>query len=440
MAPREPSRAAGELLRRSLADAVQADGLGKGCPSPDMLAAYYERSLDAGETARYELHFSQCPRCREQLAALERAGESAAAPVEARRPAASWAWLWNWRWLAPATAAALVITVVWVARRPAATQTAREQSPTLVAEYKQPEPPAPITEKSEQKAAPETQMASPRESSVATPPARAIPAPAGEIQHSAASERVLAPAPAKAPAQNAPMVGRDHAETETLTKTEQLPNHGMVGRAIGAPTADAARIAPQPAATSAASPSAPVPSSEERGATASEQVTAEAEAPAVAAAKSKTAAPIEAKAMRSAAPMANNYSARAESVVALSADELSAPTLIRTPNPNVLWRVMPGGIVEHSLDAGATWQQQALSALAKIVAGTAPTVRICWLVGRSGTILVTRDGTKWETVTPPMAADFVAVSAQDASSATVTAADGRRFSTTDGGMNWNALP
>jgi photosystem II stability/assembly factor-like uncharacterized protein len=61
-------------------------------------------------------------------------------------------------------------------------------------------------------------------------------------------------------------------------------------------------------------------------------------------------------------------------------------------------------------------------------------------VGRNGLILLTKDGMKWKTIPPPAAADFIAVAARDASSATVTAADGRKFSTGDSGKHWNALP
>ena len=37
-------------------------------------------------------------------------------------------------------------------------------------------------------------------------------------------------------------------------------------------------------------------------------------------------------------------------------------------------------------------------------------------------------------------ADFIAVTAQDALSAIVTSADGRKFITTDGGTHWNPAP
>ncbi len=78
MAPHEEDKAMDGLLRRNLArDADQA----LVCPEPEVLAAYFERSLDADETETYELHFSQCARCREQLAAMARAG----APVGSGR-------------------------------------------------------------------------------------------------------------------------------------------------------------------------------------------------------------------------------------------------------------------------------------------------------------------------------------------------------------------
>ena len=102
MSSRERDDAMAGLLKRNFAGDA---GAGDDCPGPDILAAYFERSLDADETAHVELHLSECARCREQLAALGRAGEAAAAPVvrsAAPQPRASW--LWDWRWLAPVAA------------------------------------------------------------------------------------------------------------------------------------------------------------------------------------------------------------------------------------------------------------------------------------------------------------------------------------------------
>lgn len=53
---------------------------------------------------------------------------------------------------------------------------------------------------------------------------------------------------------------------------------------------------------------------------------------------------------------------------------------------------------------------------------------------------MTSDATDWKKITPPVSADFSAVSANDAKNATVTTADGRSFQTTDGGKHWKPLP
>jgi photosystem II stability/assembly factor-like uncharacterized protein len=55
-------------------------------------------------------------------------------------------------------------------------------------------------------------------------------------------------------------------------------------------------------------------------------------------------------------------------------------------------------------------------------------------------ILVTTDGRKWKTIAPPADADFVDVSATDASSATVTTTDDRKFTTSDSGKHWTPAP
>ena len=79
MASQDHEKAMDGLLRRSLArdTAAKAD-----CPDAELLAAYYERSLGADEVAGYDLHFSQCTRCREQLAAMSRADAALVAEVE----------------------------------------------------------------------------------------------------------------------------------------------------------------------------------------------------------------------------------------------------------------------------------------------------------------------------------------------------------------------
>ncbi len=123
-----------------------------------------------------------------------------------------------------------------------------------------------------------------------------------------------------------------------------------------------------------------------------------------------------------------------------AADQTSARTLVHTPDPQILWRFSGGRYVERSSDAGTTWHVQWTNPNARLVAGAAPTTDTCWLVGRDAMILVTTDGKKWKTIAPPAETDFVDVAATDASSATITSADGRKFTTSDRGDHWTPAP
>jgi photosystem II stability/assembly factor-like uncharacterized protein len=66
----------------------------------------------------------------------------------------------------------------------------------------------------------------------------------------------------------------------------------------------------------------------------------------------------------------------------------------------------------------------------------APSVSVCWLIGRGGVILRSVDGLRFVRVSFPEATDLAAIRATDARQATVTTADGRVFTTTDGGVSW----
>jgi photosystem II stability/assembly factor-like uncharacterized protein len=61
---------------------------------------------------------------------------------------------------------------------------------------------------------------------------------------------------------------------------------------------------------------------------------------------------------------------------------------------------------------------------------------VCWLIGPSGLVLRTTDGASFSAVNIPGAGALVSVRAEDASRATITAADGRTFATVDGGTTW----
>jgi photosystem II stability/assembly factor-like uncharacterized protein len=106
----------------------------------------------------------------------------------------------------------------------------------------------------------------------------------------------------------------------------------------------------------------------------------------------------------------------------------------------MLWRIGAAGLVERSTDGGATWLAQTPSPGAQLTAGSAPTEKTCWLVGRNGMILLTTDAAAWKAIPPPAKTDFAGIVAKDAFEATVTATDGRKFTTKDGGANWAPAP
>src|SRR5271169_6388386 len=112
MAAREEDKSMAGLLRRSLAqDAGAGSGSGD-CPEPEILAAYFDHALDAEETARYDLHFSRCSHCREQLAAMARAGGVGDADAAGKRTEGAWAWLTGPRWLMPAAAMLVALLAI----------------------------------------------------------------------------------------------------------------------------------------------------------------------------------------------------------------------------------------------------------------------------------------------------------------------------------------
>ncbi len=125
--------------------------------------------------------------------------------------------------------------------------------------------------------------------------------------------------------------------------------------------------------------------------------------------------------------------ALAESIL-LKRFEASAPVEVSSPDQRRRWRAIAGRI-ERSEDAGASWI--AVPAMVEpITGGTAPSGSTCWLIGANGLVLVSSDGITFARVPIPERVDLTAITATDARTATVTAADGRRFSTADAGLTW----
>jgi photosystem II stability/assembly factor-like uncharacterized protein len=117
------------------------------------------------------------------------------------------------------------------------------------------------------------------------------------------------------------------------------------------------------------------------------------------------------------------------------------PRLVSSPEGEVMWRLLPSGMVQRSADAGATWTLQKTGTIADLLAGSAPSNRICWVVGRGGTVLLTADGgDHWLKISAPSTDDITTVFGVDAQQATITTAKNNSFKTTNGGTSWTAVP
>ncbi len=117
---------------------------------------------------------------------------------------------------------------------------------------------------------------------------------------------------------------------------------------------------------------------------------------------------------------------------------IPAPPLIEivSPDASIRWRIGPAGVVEYSDNAGASWEATPTGVGTDLIAGASPARTVCWVVGRAGIVLLTTDGRPWQRLMFPLAVDLAAIQATDARTATVTATDGRRFTTVDGGTTW----
>jgi hypothetical protein len=464
------------LLRRSLARDSAAVG---DCPDAELLAAYFDQALGADEAARYELHFSTCTPCREQLAAMVRANAgqqlhpadlalepalAGARPVPAialgaacipaqAKPTASGArsetkfperkrdarWL-DLRWLIPVAAMLVLGTFVFI--RFASHQSSAGLD-SQVAMSKSAPPPqdqtAPEPEKKASNAATQEKAAPNNQPLAATTPTRSrssMPSVAGAAPNaqSASAQRNQG---ASAGGTSSTSVGVTGSKRPA--KSEKAPVyvfHSPEWRTTKAPTDRNPKKEKFPTGPA---PAAPAP---ELNASMPSIVVATSSADAV---KSPAPTPPPTAEQKSQAFGLAGRSNLHTSTAAKSLAKTKPPeegyteTVISTPDSDVFYRIAGGGFVEISEDGGASWQRQLLNPSAEFTAGSAPEPRICWLVGRSGIVFLTEDGKSWRKLPSPTAEDLVVVVAKSASNATVTTNDNQRWSTDDAGNTWHPV-
>lgn len=442
MASREEDKAMAGLLQKSLAaDSSTGAPTGKDCPAPEILAAYFDRALDAQETARYDLHFSQCAQCREQLAAMARASEETSGD---KKSASAWNWLRTPSWLMPAAAAsALLVLIAGITQhKQHATRVANElamsrpeSAPLPAPDTRAPELSMPAQPANPAPTAPSSlpQMLRNKMSPAASPREK-LAEPTNLQALALNAQKKLPEAPKPSRLQNAPAAA---AASPAAPSTEE---DAIVIHARPSSGAETVEVAPRKSASDLTNSDA-----------AAIEVTPDAAAKHPSASKAKGAAHTSASAPSTgasgshavgganfAAHNALESAARQRMQQMQLASNLSGLT-VRTPDSNVFWLVSNGGDVGRSEDGGATWKFTSLELHGLFVSGSAPAAKICWLLGEHGAIFRTTDGKTWTEVPFPAASNdsqFEHIDAKDELTATVTEVDGRKFSTSDGGKTW----
>ncbi len=436
------------------------------CPDPEIIAAYAEQTLDPAESAGWEGHFAACARCRNILRVLAASADTPLADKEvaqigelvaaAARPSSEISGpsadrarpkvvRWPTRWLAPALGVAAALAV-WFAMRPPSRSVDHGSSGTLVAQ------------------APREEI----QTQPATPPASAEPekvAPQAEQKTESAvpvDRSRAAAAPLNAPAEIAPQreagKGPDTFSPSAGAATGALQDEKKLDRFAEGRQNQTTAVAPAPPSPPPARLAMPAPAAPQAEAKAASGAVTGGLPPATAsanavengpAARDKQADAIQAQQSTSSSTMAQaeispQVSSRKQQAFGVARSLQPNSSLMIAPADLVHWRAGKGGVIQRSVDAGRTWTGQTSPSKEDWLAGAAFSDTVCWLAGRHGAIARTTDGQTWQTILPPVQAagaggnwpDWTGITASDAQTAVVTASDGRKFGTTDGGKTW----
>ena len=460
------ARRVGEALDQMTPNAVHE------CPDAEIIAAYAEQALSSEESSQWQGHFATCARCRTVLRVLAASADTPLAETEVARLGQLVSPVhppveigekstqrvrpklldWRTRWLAPALGVAAVLAV-WFAMRPPWHAPEQGATGTLVAQAPKDElplSPAPAAENRVSNDALQQDKktaAAPSPLSAQSQPFNAPPSgglASGRADGLSALDQV---SPNSA---NRRSAVREEKESESALEARQAqlpaapPSPSEPAKEKAAMAAPAAEPPSHAKVAANAAPSAAVPQMEKDDAKRAadvplrdkQQFTAQARAPE--APRSRVAGAVSSEIQKENTP-------RNEQTFDVLRATQPYSALLKAPSGATVWRAGKGGTIERSTDAGKTWISQASPSQEDWLAGVATSDAVCWLVGRNGSIARTTDGTRWERVAPPAQAaaaagaksqDWVGVTASDAQSATITAGDGRRFATRDGGKTW----
>jgi hypothetical protein len=253
----------------------------------------------------------------------------------------------------------------------------------------------------------------------------AVPRPA-PVQVSEVATTVDQVEPVRAPVSAPPAEARAKAQPEPERKDQIVPQRAAEGSARSV-------VAPREGVDAALEKRASPPASANALADAQ---TISPSAPTAGAASAPSLAP-------AAPPQSADATLRRETAT-LSARTSAFATVpevvVVSSNPATRFRLLRGGGVQRSADAGATWRTEVTGATETLTAGSSPSPSVCWLIGPSGTVLLSTDGRSWRRLRFPETADLRSVTATDGENVTVTTVDGRAFVTTDGGQTWSRAP
>ncbi len=431
------------MLRHELKAGVSPSGAQ--CPGPEQLAALWERSLSRSEHALVESHIAGCARCQAAMAAMARA-ESGAAD-EAAPAHAPGLWL---RVTAPAAVLAVVVIIISLHLFGAPMRSRREQIALALRHriHRHHWKPAPVL-------TPAPPPSEKRGGLAAG--AKAPPPPQPAVVARAENTRKENPAPPPAAKELAPPA-RELAMRERPTAAElaagqeralapsvitSAPSPVTHRAEVRPPSAGAAapQSVPQPAP--APPPAAPAGVESNYGTGAIEEAQPQ---PATHGAPIGTEPGSRSSALEqfANAPAGQAIPGTAAAVAAPAVSAVSPQGLRRgfasfqSPPPVVAWNVGADGLIQRLGPGG--WESLPSGTSVDLLAGSAPSAQVCWVVGKNGTVLRTIDGgNRWQPITPPAPVDLVKIETSGPDSATVTTADGRQFSTTDGGRNWTKL-
>jgi hypothetical protein len=433
------------------------------CPDAEILAAFHERALSNDEMNATKAHIAECSRCQEMLLQLEATDEipvqlEAANDLKMREPVVStskilrapkdisrrrgFKALW---WAAPAGAIAAGL-LIWFVVRDTKIQTlshidnvqiAQQQSTGQPLAESQPLTNSPVPKPATNAKESNLHWKEERKIKQQAEESEAFRAPKGPSSARTASSSVTAsPSPTAtsrvavnekgtlasdtsphANISQLPLDGRNYSSLQTLeNKPPEIPSsQADVSVAAAPPVSDDLH------AQSAA------PASEGSGA--SQAV--------------NTNQTVE---IQQNGDIAHQSTAQVvvidklEKSTSSKKDSFETAKIILAPKGTVRWRLLPRGRVERSVDNGITWTAQKSGVKVELLAGSAPNEGVCWIVGRSGTILRTTDGGRhWRKVLSPIGGDVAAVQAVDALLATISDADkSARFVSHDGGATWEA--